>query len=60
MVEKEGFAFNVERTLSSRIMGETFSNKAICELAEVYMFPVTFLMPIFQKRSPFREMMNYW
>ncbi|KAF2895118.1 hypothetical protein ILUMI_11048, partial [Ignelater luminosus] len=59
LVERGDFAYQVELNAGYTIISDTFSNRAICELGEVEMFPPRTLLTVLQKNSPFRDMLNY-
>ncbi|KAF2884491.1 hypothetical protein ILUMI_21687 [Ignelater luminosus] len=58
-VEAGGYAFHTQTSSAYPIIGRTFEEKSICELAEVEMYPTQPMYLGVQKRSPFRDMFNY-
>lgn len=60
LVERGDFAYQLELNAGYTIISNTFSNKAVCELGQVEMFPPKVLLTVLQKNSPFRDMLNYW
>lgn len=59
MVKKGGFAFHVDIATAYKIIRETFTEKEICELTEIQLFPPQRMVAIVQKRSPFRKLVTY-
>lgn len=59
-VEAGGYAFHTQTSTAYPIIEKTFEEKWICELAEVQMYPTQHMYLSIQKRSPFKDMFNYW
>lgn len=60
MVAGGSFAFHVQRSEAYPVIEKTFSDKALCDLHEVEMYPTQYVYTALQKRSPFRKMINHW
>ncbi|XP_034655864.1 uncharacterized protein LOC117893379 [Drosophila subobscura] len=58
-VKNERFAFHVDVAAAYKIIAETFSEQAICDLTEVSMFPPQKTVCIMQKNSPMRKVISY-
>lgn len=58
-VKKGGFAFHASVAGSYKIMTDTFTEKEICDLVEIEMFPPGIMMSMVQKNSPYRKMVTY-
>lgn len=59
-VAKGSFAFHVQRSEAYPLIEKTFSDKALCDLHEVQMYPDQHVYTALQKHSPFRKMINHW
>ncbi|XP_050094104.1 ionotropic receptor 75a-like [Anopheles aquasalis] len=61
LVRAGGYAFHVAISAAYRIIRETFSEREICELSEIDMFPVSsqWMIAIVQKNSPYRDVITY-
>ncbi|XP_059614923.1 ionotropic receptor 75a-like [Phlebotomus argentipes] len=57
--KKGGFAFHVDVASAYKIIRETFTEKEICELSEIQLFPPGLMMSMVQKNSPYRKMVTY-
>lgn len=53
------FAFHVDVATAYKIIADTFSEKEICELAEIQLFPPQKMVNIVQKGSPLRKVITY-
>ena len=54
-----GYAFHVDTATAYKIIRDTFSEREICELAEIPLFPLQHMVAIVQKGSPLRKMITY-
>lgn len=54
-----GFAFHSDAATFYKIIEEDFSERSICELSEIQLFPEQHMMAIVQKGSPLRKMITY-
>uniref|UniRef100_A0A182RLG0 Lig_chan-Glu_bd domain-containing protein n=1 Tax=Anopheles funestus TaxID=62324 RepID=A0A182RLG0_ANOFN len=61
LVRNGGYAFHVAISAAYRIIRLTFSEREICELSEIDMFPVwsQWMVAIVQKNSPYRDVITY-
>ncbi|XP_055623222.1 uncharacterized protein LOC129766660 [Toxorhynchites rutilus septentrionalis] len=61
LVRGGGYAFHVAITAGYKIIRETFSEREVCDLAEIDMFPVSaqWMVAIVQKNSPYRDVITY-
>lgn len=61
LVREGGYAFHVAISAAYRIIRLTFSEREICELSEIDMFPVwsQWMVAIVQKNSPYRDVITY-
>uniref|UniRef100_A0A182MRD3 Uncharacterized protein n=1 Tax=Anopheles culicifacies TaxID=139723 RepID=A0A182MRD3_9DIPT len=61
LVRDGGYAFHVAISAAYRIIRLTFSEREICELSEIDMFPVwsQWMVAIVQKNSPYRDVITY-
>ncbi|XP_035787889.1 uncharacterized protein LOC118464557 [Anopheles albimanus] len=61
LVRAGGYAFHVAISAAYHIIRETFSEREICELSEIDMFPVSsqWMIAIVQKNSPYRDVITY-
>ncbi|XP_053663973.1 ionotropic receptor 75a-like [Anopheles marshallii] len=61
LVRDGGYAFHVAISAAYRIIRLTFSEREICELCEIDMFPVwsQWMVAIVQKNSPYRDVITY-
>lgn len=53
------FAFHVDVATAYKIIADSFSEKEICELTEIQLFPPQKMVSIVQKGSPLRKMITY-
>lgn len=60
LVRKGNYAFQVEIATAYPIIERTFDNREVCDIEEVQMIPTQGLFTVFQKRCPFRDMINFW
>nr|XP_029730366.1 uncharacterized protein LOC115267489 [Aedes albopictus] len=60
-VKAGGYAFHVAVSAGYKIIRETFSEREVCELAEIDMFPKSaqWMVAIVQKNSPYRDVITY-
>lgn len=54
-----GFAFHVDVATAYKIIVDTFTEKEICDLAEIQLFPPQKMVSIVQKGSPLRKVITY-
>lgn len=54
-----GFAFHADAATFYKIIMDDFSERSICELSEIQLFPEQHMMAIVQKGSPLRKMITY-
>lgn len=54
-----GFAFHADAATFNKIIEDDFSERSICELSEIQLFPEQHMMAIVQKGSPLRKMITY-
>ncbi|EAT37087.1 AAEL010880-PA [Aedes aegypti] len=61
LVKAGGYAFHVAVSAGYKIIRETFSEREVCELAEIDMFPKSaqWMVAIVQKNSPYRDVITY-
>ncbi|XP_065075518.1 uncharacterized protein Ir64a [Ochlerotatus camptorhynchus] len=61
LVKMGGNAFHVAISAGYKIIRETFSEREVCELAEIDMFPKSsqWMVAIVQKNSPYRDVITY-
>lgn len=50
----------METSTAYPIIEKTFTNEEICDLEEVQMYKTQPMHANLPKRSPFKEMMNFW
>ncbi|CAH0724246.1 unnamed protein product, partial [Brenthis ino] len=55
LVKAGGFAYHVDSVSAYRIMRETFSEREICDVHEIYLYPPQGMAAALQKNSPYRE-----
>ncbi|XP_058986382.1 uncharacterized protein LOC131806366 [Musca domestica] len=53
------FAFHVDVATAYKIMADTFTEKEICDLTEIQLFPPQKMVSIVQKGSPLRKPITY-
>ncbi|TMW42881.1 hypothetical protein DOY81_012039 [Sarcophaga bullata] len=58
-VKKGRFAFHVDVATAYKIIADTFSEKEICDLTEIQLFPPQKMVSIVQKGSPLRKTITY-
>ncbi|XP_031631205.1 uncharacterized protein LOC116345713 isoform X2 [Contarinia nasturtii] len=58
-VRQGGFAFHADTATFYKIIIDEFSERSICELSEIQLFPEQHMMAIVQKGSPLRKMITY-
>nr|QKN21506.1 ionotropic receptor [Zeugodacus tau] len=58
-IRKGKFAFHVDVATAYKIIADTFSEKEICELTEIQLFPPQKMVAIVQKGSPLRKTITY-
>ncbi|XP_055325553.1 uncharacterized protein LOC129579470 [Sitodiplosis mosellana] len=58
-VKHGGFAFHADTATFYKIIIDEFSERSICELSEIQLFPEQHMMAIVQKGSPLRKMITY-
>lgn len=54
-----GFAFHVDVATAYKIIRDTFSEREVCELTEIQLYPPQHMVSIVQKGSPLRKMITY-
>lgn len=54
-----GFAFHVDVATAYKIIADTFTEKEICDLTEIQLFPPQKMVSIVQKGSPLRKVITY-
>lgn len=54
-----GYAFHADTATFYKILTDEFSERSICELSEIQLFPEQHMMAIVQKGSPLRKMITY-
>lgn len=59
LVKRGGFAFHVDSATGYKILRKTFSEKEICELQEIELFPPQNMVAVLQQGSPYKELMAY-
>lgn len=60
LVAEGNFAFHVELSAAYPIIERTFPDKFICELEDVQMLPTQHVFTVYQKQSPFHDLINCW
>ncbi|CAG5036010.1 unnamed protein product [Parnassius apollo] len=55
LVKRGGFAFHVDTSTAYRIMRKTFSEKEICEVSAVQLFPPQYVGAVAKKGSQYKE-----
>uniref|UniRef100_A0A1I8M9U0 Ionotropic glutamate receptor C-terminal domain-containing protein n=1 Tax=Musca domestica TaxID=7370 RepID=A0A1I8M9U0_MUSDO len=58
-IKKGHFAFHVDVATAYKIMADTFTEKEICDLTEIQLFPPQKMVSIVQKGSPLRKPITY-
>ncbi|XP_059225312.1 uncharacterized protein LOC106093890 [Stomoxys calcitrans] len=58
-IKKGHFAFHVDVATAYKLMGESFTEKEICDLMEIQLFPPGKMVSIVQKGSPLRKPISY-
>ncbi|XP_065360298.1 uncharacterized protein Ir64a [Calliphora vicina] len=58
-IKKGRFAFHVDVATAYKIIADTFSEKEICDLTEIQLFPPQKMVSIVQKGSPLRKVITY-
>ncbi|XP_077290332.1 ionotropic receptor 75a-like [Arctopsyche grandis] len=58
-VEAGGYAFQVDVSLGYQIIREKFSERSICDLCEILLFPPKPIMPLLRKHSQYRQIITY-
>ncbi|XP_055382474.1 uncharacterized protein LOC129612739, partial [Condylostylus longicornis] len=59
LVKLGGYAFHVDVSAAYKIISEIFTEKEICELSEIQLFPSQKMVNIVQKGSPLRKVIMY-
>lgn len=54
-----GYAFHVDVATAYKIIRDTFSEREVCELTEIQLYPPQHMVSIVQKGSPLRKMITY-
>jgi ionotropic glutamate receptor len=57
-IQKGHFAFHVDTAYAYRLIEEKFTDEEICELHQMYLFPVRPLGAAIAKRSPFKQLIT--
>ncbi|KAM7355250.1 ionotropic receptor 64a [Cochliomyia hominivorax] len=58
-IKKGRFAFHVDVATAYKIIADTFTEKEICDLTEIQLFPPQKMVSIVQKGSPLRKVITY-
>ncbi|XP_049314438.1 uncharacterized protein LOC105224490 [Bactrocera dorsalis] len=58
-IRRGKFAFHVDVATAYKIIADTFSEKEICDLTEIQLFPPQKMVSIVQKGSPLRKVITY-
>ncbi|XP_055914710.1 uncharacterized protein LOC129947950 [Eupeodes corollae] len=58
-IKQGGYAFHVDVATAYKIISDTFTEKEICELSEIQLFPPQKMVNIVQKGSPLRKIITY-
>ncbi|XP_001984105.2 ionotropic receptor 75a [Drosophila grimshawi] len=58
-VKNERFAFHMDVAVAYKTIADTFSERDICDLTEISMFPPQKTVAISQKNSPMRKVISY-
>ena len=56
---KQGFAFHVDVATAYKLISDTFTEREICDLKEIQLFPPQKMVSIVQKGSPLRKIITY-
>lgn len=61
LVKRGGYAFHITDVTAYKIIRDEFSEKEICELTEIEMFPhrEQNMVGVVQKNSPYRDVFTY-
>ncbi|KAL9905206.1 uncharacterized protein LOC119632317 [Glossina fuscipes] len=58
-IKKGRFAFHVDVATAYKIIADTYTEKEICDLTEIQLFPPQKMVSIVQKGSPLRKVITY-
>lgn len=56
---RTGYAFHVDVATAYKIITDTFTEREVCELTEIQLYPPQHMVAIAQKGSPLRKMITY-
>lgn len=59
LVKRGSFAFHLDSTIAANIMQKTFTEREICEVRDVIMYPPQKMGAVIAKRSPYRDHIAY-